>query len=152
MASFYDFELLSIDGKKLVFDQFKGKKVLLVNVASACGYTPQYEHLQAFHEKYSDHITVVGVPANNFGAQEPGSDQQIQQFCQTNYGVTFPMLSKIEVVGAQQHPLYQWLEAEVNKAPTWNFCKYLVDEEGNVMDFFSSGVSPFDEPILKSID
>jgi len=151
MSSIYDFELLTIDGKKTSLKEFKGKKLLIVNVASRCGYTPQYEHLQEFYAKYSDQFVVLGFPANNFGGQEPGSDQEIQKFCQMNYEVKFLMFSKISVVGADQHPLYQWLSQETKKEPGWNFCKYLVDENGEVKEFFTSGVSPFDEPILKYV-
>lgn len=149
MSAFYDFQLESIDGKTLPLDQFKGKKVLLVNVASQCGYTPQYEHLQAFHQKYGDQIKVIGIPANNFGGQEPGSNDEIAQFCQSNYGVNFQLSSKISVKGNDQHPLYKWLSESINQEPTWNFCKYFVDENGLVKEFFGSGVSPFDDPIVK---
>ena len=152
MSAFYDFRLTSIDGKEIPFSDYKGKKVLIVNVASECGYTPQYEHLQAFHEKYGKEVVVLGVPANNFGGQEPGSNDQIASFCQQNYGVKFQMFGKISVVGNDQHPLYKWLEAEITQAPTWNFCKYLINENGTVEEFFPANISPFDEAILKYVE
>lgn len=151
MSLFYDFQLESIDGKMIDFNAFKGKKVLVINVASACGYTPQYEHIQAFHIEYGNQFVVLGFPANNFGGQEPGSNQEIAQFCTQNYGVEFQMFSKISVVGPDQHPLYQYLSGELNQDPTWNFCKYLVDEHGEVLEFFLASVSPFDEGIMKYV-
>jgi glutathione peroxidase len=123
-----------------------------VNVASECGYTPQYKNLQTLHEKYGEKLAVIGFPANNFGAQEPGSSEEIKTFCQKNYGVTFQMMEKISVKGADMHPLYKWLSTkELNgtcdDAPKWNFGKYLVDENGNVIKFFGSKVDPLSEEI-----
>ena len=136
--SFYDFKMKAINGKEVDFSAFKGKKVLIVNVASKCGFTPQYEDLQKLHELYQHKVEVLGFPANNFGKQEPGSNQEIAQFCQLNYGVSFQMFEKISVKGNDQHPLYQWLsDKNLNgwnsQAPTWNFCKYLVNEEGELV-------------------
>jgi glutathione peroxidase len=147
-GSFYDFQLKSLDGKETIdFKQYKGKKVVLLNTASACGYTPQYADWQAFYKEYGDRVIVLGVPANNFGGQEPGSNKEIATFCQKNYGVTFQMLEKISVVGNDQHPLYKWLsKKDLNgwndKEPTWNFCKYIINEKGEVSHFFASGIKP----------
>ncbi|GAB4396681.1 MAG: glutathione peroxidase [Microscillaceae bacterium] len=156
-ASFYDFKLKSLEGNEEIdFARFKGKKVLLVNVASRCGFTPQYEKLQKLHEQYGEKVIVLGFPANNFGGQEPGSHEQIAEFCKKNYGVTFQMFEKISVKGEDQHPLYQWLsKKELNgwndQAPGWNFCKYLVNEKGELMKFFASGVDPLGDDILGAI-
>ncbi|MCS6796305.1 MAG: glutathione peroxidase, partial [Raineya sp.] len=155
--SFYDFKMEAIDGKMIDFSIYKGKKVLLVNVASQCGYTPQYEQLQALHEKYGNKVAVLGFPANNFGGQEPGTNEEIAQFCKKNYGVTFQMFKKISVKGSDMHPLYKWLSDKNqngwnDQAPTWNFCKYLVNEKGELVKFFGSGVNPMGEEILKAIE
>jgi glutathione peroxidase len=154
--SFYDFKMEAIDGKTIDFSQYKGKKVLLVNVASKCGYTPQYEQLQALHEKYGDKVTVLGFPANNFGGQEPGTNEEIATFCKKNYGVTFQMFKKISVKGSDMHPLYKWLSDKSqngwnDQAPSWNFCKYLVNEKGELVKFYGSGVDPVGEEMLKAI-
>lgn len=155
--SFYDFKMKSIDGDMIGFDQFKGKKVLLVNVASKCGFTPQYEDLQKLHELYGNKVAVLGFPANNFGNQEPGSNEEIALFCSANYGVTFQMFEKISVKGDDMDPLYQWLSNEKyngwnNEAPSWNFCKYLVDEEGKLIAFFPSKVKPLSDELLVKIN
>ncbi|WP_143960610.1 glutathione peroxidase [Litoribacter populi] len=154
---FHDFKLNDIDGKEVSFADFKGKKVLLVNVASKCGYTPQYAKLQELHEKHGDDLMVLGFPANNFGGQEPGTEDDIKAFCSENYGVTFPMFEKISVKGVDKHPLYRWLsDKDMNgwndKEPSWNFCKYLVDENGELIEFFPSSVSPMDKEITKHIE
>lgn len=147
-GSFYDFKLKSLDGKETIdFTKYKGKKVVVVNTASECGYTPQYVDWQAFHKEHGDKIVVLGVPANNFGGQEPGSNKDIATFCQKNYGVSFQMLEKVSVVGSDQHPLFRWLsKKDLNgwndKEPTWNFCKYVINEKGEVSHFFASGVKP----------
>ncbi|MFP4091281.1 MAG: glutathione peroxidase [Cyclobacteriaceae bacterium] len=156
-ASFHDFSLRNIEGKEINFSEFKGKKVLLVNVASRCGYTPQYEGLQELHEKYGDKVVVLGFPANNFGSQEPGSNQEIAAFCDKNYGVTFPMFEKISVKGIDKHPLYRWLSDSQlngwnNQEPSWNFCKYLVDEQGKLLKFYPSSVKPMSDEIIKAIE
>ena len=145
--SVYDFKLKTIDGKEITLAEFKGKKMLLVNVASKCGYTPQYEALQRLSERYKEKLVVIGFPANNFGSQEPGTNNEIKEFCKANYGVTFLMMSKISVKGTDMHPLYRWLSTKeenglCNEAPDWNFCKYLIDENGAVMNFFKSDVDP----------
>src|SRR5690554_5270708 len=140
--SIYDFKAQSIDGQTIAFSAYRGKKLLIVNTASECGYTPQYAGLQELHEKYGDKLRIIGFPADNFGGQEPGSNQEIAQFCEKNYGVTFQLFSKVEVVGAQQHPLYKFLKAQTGKEPTWNFCKYLVSEDGSEITFYPSAVKP----------
>lgn len=149
--TFYDFKVKTIEGKEISLSQFKGKKVLVVNVASECGFTPQYEDLQNLHEAYGNKIVVLGFPANNFGGQEPGSNLAIQQFCTAKFGVTFPMFEKISVLGKDRAPLYEWLEKESGKAPNWNFCKYLIDEKGKLVAFFPSSVNPMDEAIIGSL-
>jgi glutathione peroxidase len=146
-GSFYDFKMASIDGETIDFSKYKGQKVLIVNTASECGYTPQYEDLQALHEQFAGKVTVLGFPANNFGGQEPGSNLQIAQFCKKNYGVSFQLFEKIDVVGKNTAPLYTWLEKQTGKVPTWNFCKYLIDENGKVVQFFPSAVNPMDEQV-----
>ena len=145
--SFHDFKLSAIDGTTIDFDKYKGKKVLLVNTASECGYTPQYEDLQMLSNQFGDKVVVLGFPANNFGSQEPGTNTEIQQFCKANYGVTFQMFEKISVAGKDQHPLYKWLEAQSGKSPNWNFCKYLINEKGELIGFFPSAVNPLEEAI-----
>ncbi len=151
-SKIYDFKLKSIDGKEMSLLQFKGKKLLLVNVASECGYTPQYKNLQALHEKYKDKLVVIGFPANNFGGQEPGSSEEIKSFCSKNYQVSFLMMEKISVKGKDTHPLYQWLcnkeqNGTCEDSPSWNFCKYLIDENGKIIKFFKSNVDPLSTDI-----
>ena len=151
--SVHDFALKSIDGKEVRLSAFKGKKLLIVNTASACGYTPQYKELEALYKAHGDKLVVLGFPANNFGGQEPGSNTEIKSFCEKNYGVTFPMFEKISVVGKEQHPLFKFLSNKdlngtVGDAPKWNFCKYLVDENGKVIKFFPSSVKPMGKEIL----
>ncbi|MCH7414482.1 glutathione peroxidase [Belliella sp. R4-6] len=154
--SIYDFKLNDIDGNEVDFSQFKGKKLLLVNVASKCGYTPQYEDLQKLNEEYGEKVVILAFPANNFGGQEPGTNEDIKQFCSTNYGVTFQMFDKISVKGADKHPLYRWLsDKDLNgwndKEPSWNFCKYFIDENGELKKFFASSVNPMDDEIINLI-
>nr|WP_236612840.1 glutathione peroxidase [Cesiribacter andamanensis] len=149
--TFYDFKLKTLDGQEVDFTQYRGKKVLVVNTASECGFTPQYKDLQALHEQHGAKVTVLGFPANNFGGQEPGSNEQIALFCQKNYGVSFTMFEKVSVKGSDQHPLFQWLQAQSGEAPKWNFSKYLIDEEGKVIGFYPSGVNPMDDPILSQL-
>ncbi|GGF37602.1 glutathione peroxidase [Echinicola rosea] len=155
--SFYDFTVKDIDGKEVDLSQYKGQKVLVVNVASKCGYTPQYEDLQKLNEEYGDKIAILGFPANNFGGQEPGSNEEIKKFCTGNYGVTFPMFEKVSVKGVDKHPLYRWLSDKSqngwnDQEPTWNFCKYYIDENGELKHFFQSAVNPMDEEIIKLIE
>jgi glutathione peroxidase len=154
--SIYDFKMKDINGNEVDFSQFKGKKLLLVNVASKCGYTPQYEDLQKLHEMHGDKVVIIGFPANNFGGQEPGTNEDIKQFCSENYGVTFTLMDKISVKGADKDPLYRWLsDKDLNgwndKEPSWNFCKYFINDKGELVKFFPSSVKPTDEDILKLI-
>jgi glutathione peroxidase len=156
-TGFYDFKMTSIDGKEIDFSSFKGKKVLIVNTASKCGYTPQYKDLQALHEQYGDRLVILGFPANNFGNQEPGSNDEIAGFCEEKFGVSFQMMEKISVKGVDMHPLYRWLtNPEENgwndKAPSWNFNKYLIDEEGNLVEYFPSRVKPMSNTLTEAIE
>lgn len=151
-TSIYDFKLKTLDGQELSLSKFKGKKMLLVNVASECGYTPQYADLQKLHEQYGSKVEVIGFPANNFGGQEPGDGAQIRSFCSKNYGVTFQMMEKISVKGKDMHPLYLFLSNKeengtCSDAPNWNFCKYLIDENGKILKFFPSKVEPLSKEI-----
>jgi glutathione peroxidase len=146
-SSLYDFKMNSLEGKEIDFSSYKGKTLLIVNVASKCGYTPQYTDLQKLHELYGDKVTLLGFPANNFGHQEPGTSSEISEFCKKNYGVTFQMFEKISVKGEDQHPLYAWLKEKTGQEPTWNFCKYLVKPDGTVK-FFNSKVKPLDDQIV----
>ena len=153
----YDIKAETIDGKTISLEAYKGKKMLIVNTASKCGFTPQYEGLQKLHEEHGDKIAILGFPANNFLWQEPGSNDKIASFCQVNYGVTFQMFAKVSVKGSNKHPLFKWLSKKNlngwnDKAPSWNFCKYLVDEEGNLTEFYGSSVKPTDERILKFVE
>jgi len=153
-TSVHDFTIKSIDGKDVSLSSFKGKKLLIVNVASKCGYTPQYKELEELSKKYAGKLVVLGFPANNFGGQEPGSNDEIKGFCEKNYGVTFPMFSKISVKGKDADPLYAFLankdaNGNVGSAPSWNFCKYLVDENGKVLKFFGSGTDPLSKDITE---
>jgi glutathione peroxidase len=150
-GSLYDLTVKSLDGTPVDFETYRGKNLLIVNTASKCGYTPQYEMLQKLHEDYGDKVVVLGFPANNFLWQEPGSNEEIASFCEKNYGVTFQMFEKISVKGGDQHPLYQWLEAKSGRKPSWNFCKYLVNRSGDVTGFYGPKVAPLDEVILKQI-
>ena len=156
--SFYDFTVRTIDGKEFPLSSLKGKKVLVVNVASKCGLTPQYAKLQELYEKYKDkNFVIIGFPANNFMGQEPGSNEEIAKFCSLNYDVTFPMMSKISVKGKDMAPLYQWLtEKKLNgkeDAPVqWNFQKFMIDENGNWIGFVAPKESPFSEKILTWIE
>lgn len=155
--SIYDFKVESLDGGTIDFSTFKGKKILIVNTASKCGYTPQYEGLEKLYNQYKDKLVIVGFPANNFLRQEPGSNEDIQTFCQKNYGVTFPMAAKISVKGNNKHPIYIWLTEKKynqfsNSSVKWNFQKYLIDEKGNLVHVFSSGVTPESEEIKLAIE
>lgn len=136
-GSIYDFKLRSLDGKLIDFSQYRGKRLLIVNTASKCGYTPQYADLQELHERYGNSIVILGFPSNNFLWQEPGSNDEIARFCQKNYGVSFQMFEKIAVKGSKKHPLYKWLAAKAGKSPSWNFCKYYVSSDGNNVIFLS---------------
>lgn len=155
--SIYDFTLNNIDGKPVKLSEYKGKKLLLVNVASKCGYTPQYEELQKLYETYKGKLTILAFPANNFGGQEPGTSEDIKSFCSENYGVTFPIFEKISVKGVDKHPLYRWLSDKKlngwnNEEPSWNFCKYFINAKGELVKFFPSKVKPMDKEIIKLIE
>lgn len=150
--SIYGFKVTALDGGTIDFASFKGKKILIVNTASECGFTPQYEGLEKLYEKYKDKLVIVGFPANNFGSQEPGTNDEIGAFCKKNYGVTFPMAAKISVKGDDAAPIYKWLchksengvlDAEVG----WNFNKFLLDENGKLLAHFESKVEPMSEEI-----
>lgn len=154
--SIYDFDLKTLDGKPLKMSQYKGKKIVILNVASECGYTPQYADWEKFYEANNSKFVVLGFPANNFGGQEPGTNEQIATFCQKNYGVTFPILDKVSVKGSDKAPIYQWLTDKTQngwneKEPTWNFCKYLVNEKGELTHFFNSDVKPNSKDFLAAI-
>ncbi len=150
--SLHDFTVKSIDRKDYDLAQLKGKKVLVVNTASKCGLTPQYKELEALYKKYKDqNFVIIGFPANNFLSQEPGSNEEIKEFCQLNYGVSFPMMAKISVRGKDIHPLYKWLTESTQSEVLWNFQKYLIDEEGKIVDFLHPKKSPMDQKIIDFI-
>ncbi len=149
--SIYDFKIKSLEGEEIDFTKYKGKNLLIVNTASKCGYTPQYGDLENLHEQYGDRVTILGFPANNFLWQEPGANDEIASFCQRNYGVKFQMFEKVSVKGKDKHPLYKWLEAKSGKAVSWNFCKYLVDKNGNVVAFYPSKVNPLSNEIIDAL-
>lgn len=151
-ADLYSYSFIDIDGKEVSMSQFKGKKILIVNVASKCGYTPQYEGLQKLHEQYGNKVTIIGFPCNQFMKQEPDGESEIKEFCQKNYGVEFLMASKIDVKGEEQHPIYTWLTSKqlngVEESKVgWNFQKYLIDEEGKYLQLFEPGVEPLAEEL-----
>lgn len=148
------FKVPSIEGGTIDFKKYKGKKILVVNTASKCGYTPQYEGLEKLYKEHKDKLVVVGFPANNFGQQEPGSDEEIQQFCKVRFGVTFPLASKVDVAGDNTHPLFKWLTTKeengvLDAKVKWNFTKFLLDENGKLLASFESKVTPESEEILK---
>jgi glutathione peroxidase len=154
--SIYDFKVEGLEGGTIDFSAYKGKKILVVNTASNCGYTPQYKELEALYKKYKETLVIVGFPANNFGGQEPGSNIEIKAFCEKNYGVTFPMAAKVSVKGDDMAPIYQWLtqksqngvlDAEIK----WNFNKFLIDENGKMVAYFPSKVSPVSEEITSQL-
>ena len=149
-GSLYELKMSSIDGKMIDFSAYKGKTLLIVNVASKCGYTPQYTDLQKLQDTYGSKVTILAFPANNFKGQEPGSNAEIAEFCKQNYGVTFQMFEKISVIGADQHPLYAWLKEKTGAEPSWNFCKYIVKPDGTVK-FFNQKVTPMAKEILDEI-
>ena len=151
-ANFYDLKAISIDGEEVSFEKYKGKKVLIVNVATKCGYTYQYEGMQKLNDLYEGKVAVLGFPANDFLFQESGSNESIAEFCETVFGVTFDMFEKITTKGRKQSPVYTWLsDSSLNgwndQRPTWNFCKYLVDENGELIAFFDSKVKPMSKEI-----
>jgi len=155
--SIYDFKVKALDESVINFASFKGKKILIVNTASKCGYTPQYKNLEALHQRYKDQLVIVGFPANNFLWQEPVYNATISEFCQKNYGVSFVMAAKISVKGNDMAPIYQWLTQKKynhnsNSSVKWNFQKYLLDEKGNLIQMFSPGVDPLDAAIIQAIE
>lgn len=150
-GSIYDFKVKSLEGKDIDLHQYQGKYMLIVNTASKCGYTPQYEDLEKLHEQFGNKVAVLGFPANNFLWQEPGSNDDIAAFCERNYGVKFQMFEKISVKGKDKAPIYKWLEVKTGESPSWNFCKYLVNPEGKVVVFYPSKVKPMDKEIMDKI-
>jgi glutathione peroxidase len=152
-SSVHEFTLNSIDGKPAPLSAYQGKVVLIVNVASRCGFTPQYAGLEALYEKYKDRgFTILGFPANNFGAQEPGTNEEIKTFCSSRYNVTFPMYSKISVKGDDKAPLYQFLTAATGSEIQWNFTKFLVDKDGKVVARFEPKVTPESPDVAEAIE
>jgi glutathione peroxidase len=172
-GSIYDFKVPGLDGTDIDFSKFRGKKIMIVNTASMCGNTPQYKELEDLYLKYKDKLVVVGFPANNFGAQEPGTNAEIKEFCTKQYAVTFPMAEKISVRGDDIHPLYKWLvdqSKEIAKGlpadnskdivwkkfmsdpVIWNFTKFLIDEKGNLVAVFHNKVSPLSAEVLKYLN
>ncbi|HTM66608.1 MAG TPA: glutathione peroxidase [Flavipsychrobacter sp.] len=155
--SIYDFKVDGLTGGTIDFSTFHGKKILIVNTASKCGNTPQYEELETLYEKYKDKLVIVGFPANDFLRQEPGSNEEIAAFCKKNYGVTFPMAAKITVKGKKMAPIYQWLTNEdyngfKSSSVKWNFQKYLIDENGNLVAVFAPGVKPMSDEVMAAIN
>ena len=151
--SIHSFTVKSIDGKNLNLASFKGKKILIVNTASKCGYTPQYEGLEKVYEQYKDKLVIIGFPCNQFGEQEAGTNEEIADFCKKNYGVSFPLADKIDVKGSNIAPIYQWLTSKskngiLDASISWNFNKFLIDENGKMMAYFPSNVKPDSDAIL----
>ncbi|OFX58181.1 MAG: glutathione peroxidase [Bacteroidetes bacterium GWA2_30_7] len=157
IRNFYDFKVKAINGEEFDFSQLKGKKVMLVNTASKCGFTPQYAKLEEVYKKYGgEKFVIIGFPANNFFSQEPGTNSEIEEFCKSKYGVTFPIMEKISVKGKDIHPVYKWLTNKklngvLNSSVKWNFQKYLIDENGKLVATFSTSTSPDNEAIIKWI-
>ncbi len=156
-TSIYDFKVPGLMGSEIDFSQYKGKKIMIVNTASKCGNTPQYEGLQKLYDTYKDKLVIIGFPANNFGGQEPGGKEEIAEFCKKNYGVTFPMADKISVKGDDIAPIYKFLEEEATKKGLadpvkWNFGKFLVDEKGNLVATFSPKTLPMSDEVLKYLN
>lgn len=151
----YDFTFQSLDGKEMPLSAYKGKVLLVVNTASKCGLTPQYKSLEELYNKYRDKgLVVIGVPSNDFGEQEPGTEAEIKKFCEQNYGVTFPMTSKQVVTGKKAHPFYLWTYSVLGlgSSPKWNFHKYLIDREGKAVDYFASTTAPDSAKITAAIE
>jgi glutathione peroxidase len=154
-STVYTFKLKTIDGKDFSLAKYKGKKLLIVNTASKCGFTPQYAELQKLADQYKDKVVVVGFPANNFGGQEPGTNSEVKEFCQKNFGVTFPLSSKVSVKGDDIDPLFKYLTAEPNPDFTgeikWNFEKFLIDENGKLIHRYRSTTKPLSQEITKAL-
>lgn len=157
-SSFFDLSATDITGQLVKMEQYKGKKVMVVNTASECGFTPQYAQLQELYSTYKDkNFVILGFPSNNFGGQEPGTEAEIASFCQKNYGVTFPMMAKVNTKGKEQHAIYHWLTNKsqngvMDTGVKWNFHKYLIDEKGQLIMSLGSGVEPADERIVNWIE
>lgn len=152
----YDFKVEALDGGTIDFSAYKGKKILIVNTASKCGYTKQYEGLEKLYEEHKDKLVIVGFPANNFGGQEPGTNTEIKEFCKKNYGVSFPMAAKISVKGDDTAPIYKWLCSKAENGVLdadikWNFNKFLLDENGNLMYYFPSNVEPMSTELVSKL-
>ena len=154
-TALFDFKVKNIEGNTIDLTAFKGKKILIVNTASECGFTPQYEDLQKLYSTYKDKLVIIGFPANNFGGQEPGTNSEIKSFCSKNYGVTFPMMGKVSVKGNGIDPLFAWLTTEPNPDFTgdikWNFEKFLLDENGKLIHRFKTRTSPMSDEIVNLI-
>ncbi len=155
--SIYDFKVAALDGTTIDFSKYKGKKIMIVNTASECGNTPQYSDLEKMYEKYKGKLVIVGFPANDFGAQEPGSNKEIAAFCSKNYSVTFPMAAKITVKGDDKAPIYQWLTEKkhnnyMDTEVKWNFQKYLINEKGELVAMFSPRTQPMSAEIIAAIE
>lgn len=156
-VSIYDFKVTGLDGKSIDLSKYKGKKILIVNTASKCGFTPQYKDLETLYEKYKGKMVILGFPANNFKQQEPGTNTEIQEFCTKNFGVTFPMAEKVSVKGDDIHPLFKYLTEEATKMGVedpikWNFTKFLIDEKGKLVAVFPSKVNPMSEEVTKYLN
>jgi glutathione peroxidase len=154
--SIHSFTVKSIDGKDIKMSSFKGKKILIVNTASKCGYTPQYESLEKVYEQYKDKLVIIGFPCIQFGGQEPGSNEEIVEFCKKNYGVTFPLADKVDVKGTNTAAIYQWLTQKskngvLDASISWNFNKFLLDENGKMIAYYPSNVKPDSEAILSNL-
>jgi glutathione peroxidase len=154
VVTIYDFKVPSLDGKSIDLAKYKGKKILIVNTASKCGFTPQYKDLETLYETYKGKLVILGFPANNFKQQEPGSNAEISEFCTKNYGVTFPMAEKVSVKGDDIHPLFKYLTEEAAKMGVedpikWNFTKFLIDENGKLLAVFPSKINPMSEEVTK---
>lgn len=157
-TTLYDFKVPALDGTTIDLSKYKGKKILIVNTASKCGYTPQYADLEKLYEQYKSKLVIIGFPANNFHQQEPGTNKEISEFCTKNYGVTFPMAEKVDVVGDNISPLFKYLTEEAKKIGVadpvigWNFTKFLIDENGKLVAVFPSKVKPMDDQITKYLN
>ncbi|MEC8274146.1 MAG: glutathione peroxidase [Bacteroidota bacterium] len=154
--SFYELSIQSIENKEIKMSDFKGKYILIVNVASYCGYTSQYTDLQKLSQKYTNQLVVLGIPCNQFGSQEPGSEKDIKTFCESKFDITFPMTQKVNIKGKNQHPLYAWLTNKEqngldNFDVSWNFNKFLINDNGELIAYFKSGVNPLDEQIIEKL-
>lgn len=154
--SIYEIPVITIDGRETTLEFCKGKKMLIVNTASECGYTPQYAQLEELYEHYKNTLHIIAFPSNDFGAQEPLNNEELAAFCDKKYHISFPLMAKISVIGTGRHPLYKWLSDPAqngwnNKLPTWNFCKYLLNEKGELLKYYPASVDPLDEEILSDL-